>query len=125
MKKFFAMAVMALTVAFMASCAGSGSSSRYTAGGEGPKVDTENATINGKHYDDTVNKCWKMTVTQSYIVTVNVDEYIWGTEYLCVLTGEELMWTYAQTGIRASYKYAEAPSFKDSDACLANNTDEE
>ena len=29
--------------------------------GEEPKLDETNSTVDGKHYDNTVYKCWKFT----------------------------------------------------------------
>ena len=127
MKKFFYVALMALTVGFFASCGnnnGMGSSDFYK---DGKQVDINynEGTINGTKYDTQNEQCWKVTATQKLIVTVTVDEYIWGPEFEAVAFGEGLMWTYAQTGIKASYKYAPAPAFKDSESCLENNDDED
>lgn len=125
MKKFFYVALMALTVGFFASCGnnnGMGTSDFYK-GGKEVEINYNEGTVNGTKYNNTDDKCWKVTATQKLIVTVTVDEYVWGTEFDAVAFGEALMWTYAQTGIKASYKYAPAPSFKDSEACLENNDD--
>ncbi len=123
MKKFIYIAIMAVAVVF-ASCQKEevGNSNYYKT--HDIVIDWEAGTINGKAYDNTVEKCWKLDVTQSYIVTVTVQEYCWGTELYARTVGEGIMYTYGKTGIKATYKMAAAPEFKDSESCLANNDEE-
>ena len=53
MKKFLYVAVMALTFGMFTSCMPNVSVR------EEPEIDETNATINGKHYDNEVYKCWE------------------------------------------------------------------
>lgn len=127
MKKFFAFAFMALTMVFMASC-GMGSSNHYKAGDDAPKIDSEKATVNGRHYDNKTEKCWKVTssgTVSALGITVEAKDkvvYVWETEFELVAEMETAMWTAAQTdgAAKASYKYV-VVSAKDSEACLNKN----
>ena len=51
MKKFFSFAVVALAALMMTAC-GVGGSRQYKQGDPAPKIDTDNATVNGRHYDN-------------------------------------------------------------------------
>ena len=125
MKKFFQVALMALTVAFMASCKGESGSSSYYANGKEPQIDFNEGTVNGKKYDTEKETCWKYTIkTTTLGISASASEYTWGTEWAMVAACEETMYIAAQTGItKASYSYVEAPQFKDSESCLANNNE--
>ena len=125
MKKFLYVAIMALTMGFLASC--SGSSSKYTQGGPQPSIDTDKSTVNGVVYDNKIEKCWKVTIhaTATYMgVTATTDEttYEWCTEFELVAVYEEAMWTMAQAGryASASYSYV-ATADKDYDSCINHN----
>lgn len=116
MKKFFYVAVMALTVAFMASCSGNGGSEYYR--NHELQIDVENGTVNGKSYDSETEKCWKITMKTTYLgVTGTADEFTWGTEWALVAGCETAMASSYEMGIKASYTYAEAPQYKDYEAC--------
>lgn len=127
MKKIIYVAVMALAVV-IASCSGSGSSKRYSAGGDAPKIDTEKATVNGRHYDDKTARCWKVTTSGKLSVfgisaeAKNKVVYEWSTEFALVSTMEAAMYAAAQAGdaASASYKYV-ATTDKDSESCLGHN----
>lgn len=120
MKKFFAMAVMALTVAFMASC-GAGNSGKYTQGGPEPQIDYNAGTVNGKAYDNRTDCCWKLTTSYYYIVNVSASEYVWGTEFAVVAAGELTMYEFAQLGYgNASYSYS-VTSDQTYEACDKHN----
>ncbi|MBO4690691.1 MAG: hypothetical protein J5621_07430 [Paludibacteraceae bacterium] len=124
MKKFFAYVCMAMTVVLMASCMGGGDSKRYESGGDMPQIDTDKCTVNGRHYDNKKEKCWKVTsTTKVSALGLNIEAkdkvtYEWSTEFTLVCTMEEAMWLAAQTGdlASASYSYV-AVSAKDSESC--------
>ncbi len=127
MKKLLYVAMMALTVGLMASCAGKSGGSDYYKDGKTPDINVNESTVNGVKYDNTNEKCWKYTVnTTTMGITVGVDEYTWGTEFVMIAACEEAMYLVAQSGVsKATYSYVEAPAYKDSEACLANNEREE
>jgi len=126
MKKLLYVAIMALTVGLMASCAGKSGSSDYYKNGKTPDINVNENTVNGVKYDNTNEKCWKFTInTTTMGITVGADEYTWATEFVMVAACEESMYLIAQSGVsKASYSYVEAPSYKDSEACLENNEKE-
>jgi len=120
MKKFFAMAIMALTVVLMASC-GSGNSSKYTPGGPEPQIDYNAGTVNGVAYENRTNKCWKLTTSYYYIVNVSADVYTWGTEFEVVAAGEMAMYEFAQIGYgNAKYSYS-VTTDQDYNSCTSHN----
>ncbi|MCR5049881.1 MAG: hypothetical protein K6A36_02220 [Paludibacteraceae bacterium] len=132
MKKYFVYAFMAMTVALMSSCMGSGNSNRYADGKE-PKIDADNCTVNGRHYDNTKDRCWKVTsnfkasVNVVDVIGINIDAkdkvyYTWSTEFELVSGLERDMYLAAQGGdaTSASYKYS-AVSAKNSEACYDMN----
>ena len=121
MKKFFYVAVIALTAVF-ASCSG-GNGSDYYKDGKEPQVDTDKHTVNGKAYDAEKEKCWLVTTKTTVLgVSASADTYTWGTEFDLVWANEEAMYIVAQAGVStASYKYKEAPKYKNSDDCLDQN----
>ena len=123
MKKLFYVAAVALTMIF-ASCSGSGSSDYYKNGKE-PEIDFEKATVNGVKYDDETEKCWVYTIeTVTLGIKASADTYTWGTEFSLVAANEEAMYAWAKAGVgKAKYSYREAPAYKTSDECLANNDD--
>ena len=124
MKKFFAFAFLAMTMAIMSSCMGGGNSNRYTAGGDMPQIDTDKCTVNGRHYDNKKEKCWKVTTSGKVsVIGISVEakdkvSYSWTTEFELVCGLEEAMWAAAQVGeaASASYSYV-AVSAKDSESC--------
>jgi len=125
MKKFFAFAVLALTVGFFASC-GAGSSNKYKQGDPAPDVNYDKCTVNGIPYDNEHSCCWEETITGKAMgITASETTYSWCTEFEEVAAMEQAMWAVAQGnsayGIGASYSYKKAPQFKDSESCLANN----
>ena len=126
MKKLLYVAIMALTVGLMASCAGKSGGSDYYKGGKTPDIDVNKSTVNGVKYDNETEKCWKYTIkTTTLGITVSSDTYEWATEFVMVAANEEAMYLVAQSGVsKASYSYVEAPSYKDSEACLENNEKE-
>ena len=122
MKKFFYLAVIALATVF-ASCSGNGSSDYYKNGKE-PEIDFDKATVNGVKYDAETEKCWVYTIeTVTLGIKASADTYTWGTEFALVAANEETMYLAAKTGVKAKYSYREAPAYKTSDECLANNDD--
>lgn len=118
MKKLLYVAMMALTVGLMASCAAKSGSSDFYKNGKEPEIDLEKATVNGVKYDDETNKCWKYTVSTTVAgITGTADTYTWGTEFVMVAACEYAMYTAAQAPLtKAKYSYAEVPG-KDQDAC--------
>ena len=123
MKKFFYLAVVALATVF-ASCSGNGSSDYYKNGKE-PEIDFDKATVNGVKYDNETEKCWVYTIeTTTLGIKASADTYTWGTEFALVASNEEAMYLVAKAGVsKAKYSYREAPAYKNSDDCLANNDD--
>ena len=99
MKKFLVMAILALSMV-LASCTG-------VTGYNAVEIDETNATINGKHYDNVVEKCWKVntwvrtTYTGAYADpednSYEEEEYYeWGTEFDIRKTWEQ--WKSAANG---------------------------
>lgn len=122
MKKFFAMAVMALTVAFMASCSGGNGSDYYK--NHELQIDVENGTVNGHAYNNETEKCWKVTLTTKYMGITGEDvSYDWGTEFALVAGCETAMAASYEMGIKSTYKYVEAPSYPDYESCNNANND--
>ena len=126
MKKFLSIALVAMTVVMMTGC-GIGSSSEYKQGDAMPKIDNSKSTVNGRHYDNDVEKCWKVNTTLTIKTsdsktTKKSEDYVWGTEFYLVSMMEMEMWTVAQTGQygSASYSYI-VTSDKDSESCLNHN----
>ena len=126
MKKFMYVALMALTLGFMASCSGgsSASSDKYADGKE-PSIDWNKGTVNGDSFDNTTEKCWKMHFT----TTVNgysssYDQWVFGTEFQVVSTGELWLAEMAHIGNnKSTYSYKESGE-KDYESCMGNNKDE-
>ena len=128
MKKFLSIALVAMTVVFMTGC-GIGSSSEYKQGDAMPKIDNSKSTVNGRHYDNDTQKCWKVSTsltikTSDSQTTKKATTYVWGTEFYLVSMMEMEMWTVAQTGQYGSAKYGYiVTSDKDSESCLDHNDD--
>ena len=125
MKKFLYLAIMALTVGFFASCSAGANGSDYYKDGKEPQIDYNNATVNGKKYDNQKEKCWCWTMKATVLgVTSSEEEYLWGTEFDLVAACETAMYAFAQTNTvinaKASYTYINAPYY-DSESCLENN----
>ena len=126
MKKFFSIALMAMTMVFMASC-GAGSSSQYAQGDPMPSINASKGTVNGRSYDTETEYCWK--VTFNYKVKSNDSQtkgsettWVWATEFALVSTEEMAMWTAAQTGKWASCSYSYIRTTdKDYEACNKHN----
>ncbi|MBO4690690.1 MAG: hypothetical protein J5621_07425 [Paludibacteraceae bacterium] len=121
MKKFIYVAMVAVA-ALMVSCkAGEGTSDYYKT--HKFTFDLEAGTVNGKAYDNETEKCWKVTNTETTLgIKTTTESYTWNTEYGVVFSNEFALDAAAATGImKASYKYEEAPDYKDSESCLANN----
>ncbi len=120
MKKFFQVALMALTVVFMASCV-AGGSGNYKEGDPAPEIDYNNATVNGIAYDDEIDACWKTDVTAKFMgFKVSLTYYDWGSEFDIVAIHEQTAWMCAQSGY-SSYRYVSAidATKKDYEACKA------
>ena len=126
MKKFFYVALLALTVGFMTGCTSIIANNPYKAGDPEPTIDYNAGTINGKSYDNTTAKCWvEITKTTAYGYTDTEETYIWYTEFEMEASYQMLLWEMAQVGgvagVSASYSYSAAPQYKDSESCLENN----
>lgn len=128
MKKFLSIALVAMTVVFMTGC-GVGSSSEYKQGDAMPKIDNSKSTVNGRHYDNDTEKCWKVSATYTIKTsdsknTKKETRYVWGTEFYLVSLMEMEMWGMAQTGEygSASYGYV-VTTDKDSESCEQRNED--
>lgn len=126
MKKFLYLAIMALTVGFFASCSAGANGSDYYKDGKEPQIDFNNATVNGKKYDNQKEKCWCWTMKQTVMgITTSSEEYLWGTEFDLVAACETAMYAYAQANTvinaKASYTYIHAALYLDSEECLENN----
>ena len=126
MKKFLYLAIMALTVGFFASCSAGSNGSDYYKDGKEPQIDFNNATVNGKKYDNQKEKCWCWTMKQTVMgITTSSEEYLWGTEFDLVAACETAMYAYAQANTvinaKASYTYIHAALYLDSEECLENN----
>lgn len=123
MKKFFYVALMALTVGLMAGCSAKSGSSDYYKDGKEPQIDFNEGTVNGVKYDTKTETCWKFTVkTTTLGITASATEYTWGTEWSVYAACEETMYFVAQAGVsKASYSVIEAPLYDDSESCLDNN----
>ena len=123
MKKFFAFAVMALAIGFFASCSGSSSSASYKPGDPAPQIDYTAGTVNGIAYENKTDKCWKQTVTATvYGQSASDVSYTWNTEFAVKAAGEMAAYASAQMGVGTyTFSYVEAPQYKDSESCLANN----
>ena len=127
MKKFFYVALVAVA-AFMVSCKGESNGSEYYKNHE-LQIDIEAGTVNGKAYDTTTQKCWKTSLTtKTFGVTTTDIEYQWGTEFSVVAgleTGMAAAYALHSIGnTKATYTIEEAPAYKDSESCLANNDKE-
>ena len=108
MKKLIYIAMMALTMGFMASC-GSYSNTTTTA----PEIDEQNATINGVHYDNEVYKCWlwkywsKITYSgwaaneDNHNEEDSGEEYLWQTEFEAQRV--KALWDYSTNFQAASW----------------------
>ena len=102
---------------------GGGNSQRYM-DGSSPEIDYNASIVNGKEYDNGLEKCWKATMTTTVAgFSSSSEDYYWGTEFGLVVAWEETMYALAQSGISASYVYVDATQFKDHDSCLASNDD--
>ena len=128
MKKIFSVALMAVTMFFMASC-GAGSSSSYEQGDPMPSINTSKGTVNGHSYDTEKECCWK--VTYSYKAKSGDTQtkgkgtaWFWTTEFGLVSAQEMLMWTDAQLGTwsSCSYSYVKTTD-KDYEACDKHNNE--
>lgn len=88
-----------------------------------PEIDEEAGTINGKHYDNSIEKCWEVTYEMTVYGTISTTTtYEWGTEFYIVST-YEYMRSYFQT-YNFSYTYKTADP-TDEDSCKAlDNGDE-
>lgn len=99
MKKVLFSAVMALVLGCFISCG------PRVSVGEEPKLDETNSTVNGKHYDNTVYKCWKFTwettekTTGEAAVHESGVDYEWTTELMAQY--DLAMWLY-ENNISAS-----------------------
>ena len=117
-----------MTLLLMASC-GVGNSSQYKQGDPAPSINTDQSTINGRHYDNKTAACWKLTFTYRLNggdskSTVSETSYVWCTEFALVETQEMMMWTAAQLGKYASASYAYIRTTDgDSESCLKHNNE--
>lgn len=88
-----------------------------------PEIDFEAGTVNGKHYDNSIEKCWEVTSEMTVYGTISTTTtYEWGTEFSVVST-YEYMRSYYQT-YKFSYTYKTADP-TDEDSCKALNSDDE
>ena len=121
MKKFLTIALMALTVGFMVSCA----NTKYRLGGPQPIIDREAGTVNGKSYDTTVEKCWQVDIKTTILgATTSSTNWEWLTEFALVADYETQAYWKAQAGIDFRYTYA-ATSDPDADTCWSNRQSEQ
>ena len=121
MKKLLYLAVMALTVAVMTACGGVALTDSKYAIGEGPQIDTEKATVNGVHYNNEDEMCWKLTeVAKAGSTKVTSYQYVWGTEFDMRVAGEEFIASMNWIGQSAGYSYI-VTTDEDSQACLKHN----
>ena len=67
------------------------------------QVDFDNATVNGVHYDDETNKCWKVTITRTVMgFSADEVEYMYCTEFVLKYSCEGAMATVAAAGVGKS-----------------------
>ena len=130
MKKFFYVALMALSVAIMTGCSGSiVANNPYKAGDPQPSIDPNAGTVNGKSYDNTTEKCWVEVISSTaYGYTEKEETYMWATEFEMEASYQMFLWEMAQAGgyvagVSASCSYSAAPQYKDYESCIANNED--
>ena len=75
--------------------------------GEEPKLDETNSTVDGKHYDNTVYKCWKFTWEYTEKTTGEASRheegvnYEWMTELMAQY--ELAMWMYSHNVSASAY----------------------
>ena len=119
MKKFLYAAVMALTVAFMASCGGTPTSYKY-ADGENPTIDVMKGTVNGTSYDNETQKCWKVTYKST---STTFDEYEFTTEFLLVAAAETWVAELNHMGMKGGYSYIVVAGKNDYESCENLNED--
>ena len=120
MKKLLYVAVMALTMGFFASCNNSPSTSVKYEEGQNPTINAQDGTVNGKAYDNTVEKCWELSMAIKAPGYGNASEtsYVWGTEWFVVSVGEASVATWNHQGIAAGYEYKGANA-ADYETCKA------
>ena len=129
MKKILSVALMAMTMVFMASCGGN--SGKYKYGDPEPKIDTEKGTVNGKAYDNKTEACWEVTTSISGASALSAAStgstvYVWATEFGVVSLEEYAMWETAQINgalsakVTASYTYRKTGD-KDYESCIGRN----
>ena len=75
--------------------------------GSEPVLDEANSTLNGKHYDNTVYKCWKFTWEYTEKATGEADvhesgvDYEWLTELYAQF--EKAAWMYSHNVSASAY----------------------
>lgn len=124
MKKFFFVAIMALTLGMFSGCNGSFNTSEDYISGKELKIDYDKCTVNGVKYDNTVEKCWAWTMTtKTNGAKMEFTYYLWGTKFELMAVCETAMYEASRSGIIASYAFVEAAKSKQSaEACEnANN----
>ena len=119
MKKFFYVALMALTVGLMSSCGGAQGSSDFYKDGKEPEINYNDGTVNGVKYNDTDNKCWKYSITTTVAgFSATADTYIWGTEFAIVSACEMAMYVAHETPLtKAKYTFAPVVGVDTEEAC--------
>ena len=94
MKKLFYLAIMAITLGVFTSCGPSASV------GPEPEIDEENATIDGKKYDNLTSYCWYFEGKYTEKCTGESAEsdtdtkYFWGTEFFANKYKAEWDWSH-------------------------------
>lgn len=121
MKKFIYVAVMAIAVVF-ASCTkadGFGNSEYYK--NHSLDIDINAGTVNGKSYDNTTDKCWKIETKAKVMgISTVVISYDWGTEFTVVAANETAI--AALAGIsKSTYTMKEASEYDTYEKCTDAN----
>lgn len=121
MKKFIYVAMVAVA-AFMVSCTktdGFGNSEYYK--NHSLDINIEAGTVNGKAYDNTTAKCWKIETKAKVMgIATVVTTYEWGTQFTVVAANETAI--AALSGIsKSTYTMTEASEYDDYEKCDAAN----
>lgn len=102
MKKYFYVAIMALTLGMFASCSG-------VYAPKEPVIDEEAGTVNGKAYDNETYKCWLVETEVTSSCTGETPEtekdasYYWMTEF--GVQSWKAEWEYVSNAKACAYGY--------------------
>ena len=123
MKKFFYVAVMALTMGLFASCGSGVSTGTKYAEDENPVINRVEHSVNGIVYDNTEEKCWELNfaISVPYAGKVTSTSYSWATEFSLIIAAETEVAQYNHDGIAAGYEYKSVEAEND-DACYKLNS---